>query len=72
MTYPAYANNADVLARAATVALERGVDSDTSAQHGGGLSGGKSIGDLDHEVCWGTVVGGIASVGLALAWGLVN
>lgn len=55
------ADDADRLAGADAVDLERAEDGDAAAQHGRGLGRGEAVGDLDDEVARRAVVGGVAA-----------
>lgn len=57
-------NHTDLLARPAAVVLQRRVEGDTTAQHGGGLRRGDGIGDLEDEVGGSTVVQSVSTVRL--------
>lgn len=63
-------DDTDSLSRTAAVVAEGGVDGDTTAEHGSGDVGGKTLGDLDDEARVGTVVVGVSTVGLADAVGV--
>lgn len=58
-------DDTDSLSRTAAVVSQGSVDGDTTAQHGGGVLGGETLGDLDDEARVGTVVVGVSTVGLA-------
>ena len=62
---PAEADDANFLAGAATVLLERCVDGNPATEHGCRVFGGNVVGDLEDEVGWGAAVVGVSTVGLA-------
>lgn len=58
-------NDANFLAGASAIFAQGRINSDATAQHWGRVCWRETIGDLEDEMCWRTVVQGVSAIGLA-------